>query len=131
MSQEHVELARQAFDAFNRRDLGAYLALMDADVEAGSLLVALEGDYRGHAGIRRWWSSLHAVVPDYTGEVVEVRDLGDLTLVRLRTRGHGADSDTPFETPLWWIARWRRGRCVWWRSCGTEAEAVEAAGLWE
>jgi ketosteroid isomerase-like protein len=45
MSQENVELARQAFDVFNRRDLAAYLALMDADVEAGSLLVALEGDY--------------------------------------------------------------------------------------
>jgi hypothetical protein len=45
-----VELARQVFDAFNRRDLGAYLALMDADVEAGLLLVALEGDYRGQPG---------------------------------------------------------------------------------
>jgi hypothetical protein len=104
---------------------------MDADVEAGSLLAALEGDYRGHAGIRRWWRNLHEVVPDYTGEVVEVRDLGDLTLVTLRTRGHGADSDTPFETPLWWMGRWRRGKCVWWRSCGTEAQALEAAGLRE
>jgi ketosteroid isomerase-like protein len=131
MSQENVELARQAFDAFNRRDLGAYLALMDADVEAGSLLVALEGDYRGHAGIRRWWRNLHEVLPDYTGEVVDVRDLGDLTLVALRTRGHGADSDTPFETPLWWMGRWRRGKCVWWRSCGTEAEALEAVGVRE
>ena len=30
MSQENVELAQQAFDAFNRRDMGAFLALRDA-----------------------------------------------------------------------------------------------------
>jgi ketosteroid isomerase-like protein len=38
-----VELARRALDAFNRRDLGAYLELMDADVEfvAGG---TMEGD---------------------------------------------------------------------------------------
>ena len=29
MSQENVELARQVTDAFNRRDLDAFLALMD------------------------------------------------------------------------------------------------------
>ena len=33
MSQENVELTYQAYDAFNRRDLDAVLALMDADVE--------------------------------------------------------------------------------------------------
>jgi ketosteroid isomerase-like protein len=131
MSQENVELAHQAFDAFNGRDLAAYLALMDVDVEAGSLLVVLEGGYHGHAGVRRWWGTLFDAIPDYTAEVVEVRDLGDLTLVTLGTHGHGADSDTPFETPLWWIGRWRSGKCVWWRSCGTEAEALEAAGLRE
>jgi hypothetical protein len=33
MSQENVELHYQVIDAFNRRDLGAYLALMDSEVE--------------------------------------------------------------------------------------------------
>ncbi len=31
MSQENVELVQQAFDALNRRDMGAFLALMDAE----------------------------------------------------------------------------------------------------
>jgi hypothetical protein len=30
MSQENVELSHQVMDAFNRRDLGAYLALTDS-----------------------------------------------------------------------------------------------------
>ena len=129
MSQENVELAQQAFDAFNRRDLGAFLALMDADVEAGSRLVAMEGGYHGHDGIRQWWRNLLDAIPDYTLETVEARDLGDLTLTMLRTRGHGADSDTPVEDTVWVVVDWRDKKVVRWRVLSTEAEALEAAGL--
>jgi len=34
MSQENVELHYRSIDAVNRRDLAAFLALMDRDVEA-------------------------------------------------------------------------------------------------
>jgi ketosteroid isomerase-like protein len=105
MSQENVELTRQAYDALNRRDLDAFLVTMDTDVDAVSLLVAMEGDYHGHAGIRRWWESLLNAFPDFAIEVVEVRDLGDVALATLRTRGHGSDTDTPFEMPLWQLVR--------------------------
>jgi ketosteroid isomerase-like protein len=43
MSQENVELGYRVFDAFNRRDLDGFLALMDEDVEAISRLAAVEG----------------------------------------------------------------------------------------
>ena len=80
MSQENVELVYQAYDAFNRRDMCAYLALADADVEVGSRLAAMEGGYHGHEGIRRWWQNMLDASPDRTIEIVEVRDLGDVTL---------------------------------------------------
>src|SRR4029450_8864023 len=54
MSKEHVELVHQAADAFNRRDLDAYLALANPAVNGRSLLVAVEGDYHSHRGVRRW-----------------------------------------------------------------------------
>ena len=63
MSQENVRLSHRAFDAVNRHDLGAFLTLMAADVEAVSLLVPMEGSYHGHDGIRRWWGSMHDVFP--------------------------------------------------------------------
>jgi ketosteroid isomerase-like protein len=129
MSQENVELAHQAFDAFNRRDLGAFLGLMDADVEAGSRLAAMEGGYHGHDGIRQWWQNLLGAIPDYTVEVVEARELEDLTLTTLRTRGHGADSDTPVEDTVWVVVDWRDKKVVRWRVLSTEAEALEAMGL--
>ena len=131
MSQENAELARQCVDAFNRRDLDALLALMDDEVEGAPPLASIEGDYHGHAGIRRWWESLFEGLPDFTVEVVEVRDLGDLTVAVLRNRAHGAASDTPVEEMLWLVGEWRNRKAVWWHSFRSEAEALEAAGLRE
>ena len=131
MSQENVELHIKALDAVNRRDLDALLALMDPDVEAVSALVAIEGGYHGHIGMQRWWENLLAAFPDFTIEVDEVRDFGDVTVASLRNRGHGADTDTPFEQPVWQANRWQHGTCIWWRTVRTEAEALEAVGLSE
>lgn len=128
MSQENVELAYLAFDAINRRDLDALLALMDDDVEAVSRIVAMEGGLHGHDGIRRWWENWFNVFPDYNIEISEVRDLGDLIIAALRAVGHGAGSDLPFEDAIWLASRWRGGKCVWWRTFYTQDEALEAAG---
>jgi len=48
MSRENVDLALLMYEAFNRRDLDAMLALMHDAVEIEPRLGALEGDYRGH-----------------------------------------------------------------------------------
>ncbi len=131
MSQENVELHRRAIDAFNQRDFDAFLELTDADVEAIALEVEMEGGYHGHAGIRRWWESLFDIFPDYAAEVVEVRDLGDVTLAAVRLHGHAARSDTPTDMPVWLPTEWRDGKVVWWGAYPTEAEALEAVGLRE
>jgi ketosteroid isomerase-like protein len=115
MSQENVELSHRVYDAVNRHDLGALLTLMDADVEAVSLLVAMEGGYHGHDGIRRWWGNMLDVFPDWAVEVVEVRDLGDLTLTTAVNHGHGASSDAPL------VQRRRRSRK---RSCCSRRSAT-------
>ncbi len=131
MSRENVELAYRALDAINRRDLGALLALMDDDVEAVSRIAAIEGGLHGHEGMRRWWENWFNAFPDYDIEVVEVRDREDLTLAALRALGHGAGSEVPFEDTIWLASRWRGGKCVWWRTCYSWDEALEAAGLEE
>jgi ketosteroid isomerase-like protein len=125
MSQERIELIHQAYDAFNRRDLDSYLHFMDADVEIFPRQAAIEGYYRGHAGIRRWWGDLL----DVFLEVVDVRVLGDTSLAVLRFLGHGADSESPFDETVWHVSRNRDGKSVWWRVYDTETEALEAVGL--
>lgn len=131
MSDENVELARRALEAFNRRDWEACLALMDEDVEIESRLVAMEGAYHGHEGLRGWWNDFLGAFPDYTADALEIRDLGDVTLGHMRGWGHSAGSDTPLIDPFWQPTKWRDGKCVWWRNCSTEAEALEAVRLRE
>jgi ketosteroid isomerase-like protein len=99
MSQENVELAYRITDAFNRRDLDAYLALTDEDVVEGNpRFGAMEGGYHGHDGTRRLWTDFLAVFPDFSLEFDEVYDIGEnVTLAVGRARGHGAGSDTPIE----------------------------------
>jgi hypothetical protein len=130
MSQENVELAYRAIEAFNRRDLDALLALMDDDVEVASHFVVIEGGYHGHEGMRRWWQNLLNAFPDFMIEIVEVRELGDVTVAALRIRGHGASSDAPFDAATWQIVGWR-GKCIWWRMFDSQDEALEAVGLSE
>ena len=129
MSQENVERYRQAARAFNDGDLDALLAVMDPEVEALPRLAPIEGGYSGHDGVRRWFESLNAAFPNVEAAVVDVRDLGHLTLAELRNRGRGAGSDTPFEQSSWHVAEWRDEKCIRWRVYGTRAEALEAVGL--
>ena len=131
MSQENVQLYRQATRAFNQGDLDAFLGLMDEAVEAIPRIGAVEGGYHGHDGIRHWWQNLLDAFPDYTLETVEARELGNLTLATLRSRGHGADSDTPFVDTVWVVVHWRDKKAVRWRVCTSESEALEAVELSE
>jgi len=70
-------------------------------------------------------------IPDFTVEVIEVRELGDVTLTKMHTSGHGAESDSPLEETVWVAVEWRDKKVVWWGVFATEAEALEAVGLAE
>jgi ketosteroid isomerase-like protein len=131
MSQENVELTRRAFQAFNDRDLDALLVGLHDDVEAFPRLAAVEGGYRGHEGVRRWWEQLLGAFPDFHAEILEVRDLGEFMIVALRVRGRGAESDTPLDAAIWHVNQFRDGKVTRWRVYTTASEALEAAGLRE
>jgi ketosteroid isomerase-like protein len=130
MSQENVELYQRAVDAWNSRDLDAWLVLTDPEVEISPLNVDLEGGrpYRGHEGIRRFWDDYLAVFPDFDVVCDEIRDYGDVTIAHARLRAHAPESEASFEQPIWQVVAWRNRKCVWWRSFRSEAEALEAAG---
>jgi hypothetical protein len=132
MSQENVELAYRAYDAVSRRDLDAHLELYDPGVEIEPLTaVAVGTSYRGLEGVRRWWDDIVNTFPDFGSEVLEARDLGDLTLTALRLRGHGAGSDALVEQTVWQVIEWRDKKCVWWGGYASEREALEAVALRE
>jgi ketosteroid isomerase-like protein len=128
ISKQNVELTRRAFQAFDDRDLDALLAILDADVEALPILAGMEGGYHGHDGVRRWWATLLGTFPDFHAEILEVHDLGDVTIATLRLRGHGAESDTPLDATAWQVTQFRHGRCIRWRVYMSKAEAPRSRG---
>jgi ketosteroid isomerase-like protein len=130
MSQENVEIQRRMFDALNRRDLDAYLAGMDAEVEITSRFIG-QGIYRGHDGVREWWKDIFDTLPNTSFEIVELRGLGGHVLTIFRVVGHGTASVPAFAQMAWTTAEWRDGKCLSWCSHQTEAEALEAMGLRE
>jgi SnoaL-like domain len=128
MSQGNVELHQTAIDAWNRRDLEAFLALADPEIKVEPLNVEMESAiYRGRDGLRRFWDDYLTVFPDFKVEIDEIRDLGRITVARVRLRGHGTESHASFVQPSWQVSAWDGERCVWWRSFRTEREALEAA----
>ena len=133
MSRENVQLLYEVINTFNRRDLEAFLALMDPGIEFTPYERAIEGlgPYRGHDGVRSWWNDAFGALPDLHAELHDVRDLGGATLARGRLSGSGAGSGASFERTLWLVARWRNGKEVWWHAFEGEAEALEAVGLSE
>jgi hypothetical protein len=132
MSQENVERYRQGIDAFNRRDLDAFLAMADPLVVGVSRVLAIErGTYEGHDGTRDWWNGLLGVFPDFRIEIVGVRDTGNLTVAELRNQARGDGSAAPLDEEVWQVSEWRGGLVVRWEMYADRGEALEAAGLRE
>jgi ketosteroid isomerase-like protein len=132
MAEDNVDLVYRAFDAVNRRDIDAFLALMSPNIVFVPRLVAVEGgELRGHAGVRKWWASILDAFPDFEATVLEVRAANTFTIGRMRYRGRGGGSTAPFEETIWLVSNWQNGKSVWAKSFRDRAEALAAAGLAE
>ncbi len=133
MSPGNVEIVRRVFDAFNRRDVAAFLELLDPDVEWVPILAVLEGRvYRGHADVRRWIEDLATDWELFEVHPEELDDLGDRVLVsghwRARGRASGVELDNQ---PGTWLYEIRGGKVVSMLTFTDRDEALEAAGLKE
>ena len=59
MSQENVELHRRTIETFNARDVEAFVALCEPQIEFPSTFAAVGGGvYHGHDGLRRCFPGL-------------------------------------------------------------------------
>ena len=129
MSRENAELYRRGIQAFNERDLDAFLALAHPDVVGMSRVMAIEGGaHQGHDGVRYWWQALLDVFPDFAIEIVSVRESGEVTVASLRNRAHGEGSRA-LEELVWQVCDWRDGQVIRWQIYESEQEALRAAGL--
>ena len=99
VEERNVEIARQAFDAYNRRDQEAVLALLAEDVEVfSSPDLPNGGTFHGPAGYREWIRQWVEAWDEHRVEVLDVEPIGDRhVLTTVRQFGRGALSGIEIE----------------------------------
>src|SRR3954463_15394037 len=100
MSQEHIDLIRRGFEAFNRGDWDAALEFVAEDVVWGAYLASMDGERAifGHDSLRRTWQAQRDDLggDDFKIEARDIRDLGaGSLLVKLRVEGRGTARGVP------------------------------------
>jgi ketosteroid isomerase-like protein len=131
MSRENVEVMERFHDAFNRRDVEAFLALMHPDVEVVPITGRLEGTvYRGHAEIRAFFRSFDEDWEVFKTVPAEYRDFGDcvLSVGTWESRGRASGLDLNAH-PGAWVAWLRDGKIIRQETFTDRAQALEAVRL--
>jgi ketosteroid isomerase-like protein len=133
MSQENVEVIREAFGRWNAGDIDFWIEHAQPDVEIRSKYATLEqgGAYRGHEGMREWMEEIHRNFAFFEVATERVHDLGDKVLVLGGVHFRGRASNTEIEYPFGWVCEMRDGKLSGMSFHSSHAEALEAAGLRE
>jgi ketosteroid isomerase-like protein len=132
MSEENVEVIRQAVEAFDRGDRAAWLATLDEDYE-----IAPAGDWpdaRAIRGIEAGWNFYRDIAQTLnlgSAHVQFVDAGGDKVLGHQRQEGRGQRSGADVEVDYWRVITFREGKILRDEWFTDRAEALEAAGLRE
>ncbi len=122
-------------EAYNRRDIDAFLEAFDPVVEIHPLTLAMFGQettvYRGHEGLRKFVRDVDEVLPQIQVELSELRDLGERIVASGRLHARGRASGAEVESPIGWVIEFREGRVIRMRDYLDPEEALDAAGLLE
>jgi ketosteroid isomerase-like protein len=130
MSQENVEIVREAMAAFNARDRDRVLSMCDPEIEYRSPIE--QKTYRGLDEIVRWREDVAAVMEDFHFEDSRFLDAGrDRVVVLYRIVGRGAGSGVPVSREVGALWRLRNGKLLEGEVYLDQHEALEAAGLRE
>lgn len=133
MSQENVEIARQALDAFNQRDRAAWLAVCDPDLEdippqdwpESRRTQGREAVWDLYVKNTELWEESHF-------QYFELIEGGnDKTVAELRADVRGKASGAEVTWSFWQVGTLRNGKLIRIEWFADRAEAFEAAGLRE
>jgi ketosteroid isomerase-like protein len=131
MSQEHVELLRKSFEAFNVGGIEALLPFCPPDVVWYSVAEWLEDPvYRGHDGARKLVGAFTDNFDDWGWEVHEIRDVGSRVVAHVEMTGRIKDSGVPIRQTMGLVsADFRDGTIGEARFFITWQQALESVGL--
>jgi ketosteroid isomerase-like protein len=129
MSQQNVEIVQSAFDAWDRGDTEAILAVCDEDIVVvqAAELPGVPERQRGHQGVLEAFALWPAYWDDFRIEIVRTADLGERVLVRTDQSGRSKDTGIELTAQFTFLFTLRDGKITEWRIFLRESEALEAA----
>src|ERR1700719_1834096 len=131
MSQENVEIAGEAFDAYNREGINGILRYLDPEVEWRNPADSpIAGVFIWHQGVLEWQRVADEAFDGRQFEPERIDELPDgrvLAISRFRFRARGSDMDAA--VPFAHLTTWRNGKATAVRMYSSEAEALKAVGL--
>jgi ketosteroid isomerase-like protein len=130
MSQQNVETVRRAIAAINARDIDAYLACCTENVEL--LLPMVGAEYLGADRIKRFFTDIEDIGPDFRIEVQRVQAIGDSNVIAfLRVGATGRVSGIATGAESGNVYDFIDGKISRVRIFLDREEALEAVGLRE
>jgi ketosteroid isomerase-like protein len=131
VSEENVKLMRRAIEAYNARDVEAFIPLCDPNIELHSVFAAVGGAvYHGHDGMRKFFRDFKEVWGDEIRIEPEAYfDLGEHTLVFDVAYGRGKQSGAEVAMPSSIVARWRDGLAVYVKGYAHREDALKDLGV--
>ena len=133
MSQENVEVVRDAFQTFSTEGIDAALSFFSPDLVWYPTDRWLEGPaYRGHDGMRRLEAAFSENFDDFRFEVHDIRDAQDRVVALIDMTGHIKHSGAEISQRLGLVVSgFRDGTFRDVRAFPSWHEALEAVGLSE
>jgi ketosteroid isomerase-like protein len=132
MSEENVETVRRHTEAWNRRDLTAWLALYSSgpELDWSRSRGPLKGVYRGHGELEVFWDAFWSTFEDIQVEMHGFTEVGSEVVVpnTAHLRGRQGIEVVASSTFVFTVDS---GRITRLRMFQERAEALEAAGLLE
>jgi ketosteroid isomerase-like protein len=129
-TEDDVARVQASYDAFNRRDLDAIVAIAGPAMEAYERAESPEqGVAHGREGMAEAIETLHEEFEDYRLDPIQIERVGDYLLVVVRQSGRGRASGIPVEEELIHLIERSADGLSRLRAFSTRAEALEAAGL--
>jgi ketosteroid isomerase-like protein len=134
MSQENVEMVREAAAAYNRGDLDAWFEYLADDIDYRAAEGALDdrGPIHGKDAIRAHMQDWLDLFDDFKSEPLELIDAGEDQVIAV-VRISGGAKLSGVEADLTYAAVYtiRDGKIARGREYWTKEQALEAAGLSE
>ncbi|MDQ5832050.1 MAG: nuclear transport factor 2 family protein, partial [Actinomycetota bacterium] len=90
----NAELLRAGYEAWNRDDCDAWLALLDPAIEirTSGVFPDLAAVYRGHRRAAKFWRQMHEPWEVFRIDVEHMDEAGDWVAAAIRFRARGVDS---------------------------------------